>query len=1390
MAPNHERREPVQTRNSRPEAGARERERRARRRGSAAQVPASNDDTSRLRRPRSQMDPEELWADLRAGARNAAGVTWQVNVCVYLLVASYANELPFVRITPEGFEDADCEDGRGKRTFIQMKEMLGGEGRLTASRVSAALEHAEISARGADIVVITDASLGSGLTFTGWDGSVQANCADAGVREILDALARRGVPEAAARDIIDRAYLIRLPYRVREVAEKLLAQAANCHATVAGIAISRLVEVFARHSADQRGTKSDTAYHLAISDVDAALTEAQDAVDAQGLDTAVLEGICSPADFLTPASVPARTFYQGVDGNPNHISAHLDVLRPVELSSCADGLDSERSVLITGPSGCGKSVLMWRAARDLMSSARVVRVHRVEDSNDAQALARHVRLLRPSTASPVLVVADNVGRPTAAAWPEAAALLREVTETFLLGAARTEDFHPALLVGATRVVRPFLDAETASAIAQRLIDAGIPVRVHVGEALEGSNGLLMEFVALLSTGQRLRQVLAQQAAGLKAPGRELQRAAARLLTAAHTLGLSVQSDRLAAVLVPLDNVDKVGDALTVLKDEHLAVVEGQRWRGLHELRSSVLTELLHENPPPTMASTWVRVAEAIDPNHTGWMIRHLSERDPASLAEVLPVLQHVLSSPDATAKRAAVILEGLERADNTLYTRAALPIWREYPDRHLTLREQALLSYSVRNQGLQLDGKEFLRIRAIASKLPARRDFDELLKTVGSDLSADALENLLSTADLDDKIRLIEAGREHLMLPVPLVRDLIANMELPGDPQGALRWSRLMSACFRHVPECLWEEVFGSVEDRAKAIASADPCVLSVVLDETSEVIKLERLAPLVSQTPPSLDWDIPPRYGNDELNNETVAVLQRIADGCPELKRLEITTVTASGVRYLVRGSEPGHKAMERARLEGREGIRLSVGFQAALRRATSAATWTEVLERQIEIAAELSVLAHSAPERLKPRDSDGRRKRWSEELRVLGEQLNALMPRPTQNQGDPETPMSTADDMTRTEDGITNALIAVKNSLNDVLVEPRKLQQRAAGITMTLRNAAAKLRESSASGSAVLDQEGSAVPQDLIFAVEMLGNLTAAIHLDRNAADRLGGANPSESAKRVWESVRVVAREAGLAILTEVLSSCPDVEIQAVVDPDPLTWAIDDIGWLVTASLATFDAAAEALDRLNDEQRSRLGANVVLLAAVWHGSIALPLVVSTSTRRVPGELDSSSGWVSAGIGVRMSHSQSGSPLPLPSDVISTWAAAGSMPVVQAPVHEAVERLIDKLIQKSWELSRLSQRRLPHDSGESEILDVNQLVNSAESEVSQSDADDGWSPSRESALRVLVQQVRDEEAGSTSLSLAGVLQGMLSGEPMESEALILLGALGVFSLPEYAASI
>src|SRR5690625_337048 len=78
-------------------------------------------------------DPSET---LSQGARYIAGVTWQIAVTAHLLLASRVGDLPFARLTPEGYEDIDCVSADGLLTLVQIKEKGAGAGRMAAAAVA------------------------------------------------------------------------------------------------------------------------------------------------------------------------------------------------------------------------------------------------------------------------------------------------------------------------------------------------------------------------------------------------------------------------------------------------------------------------------------------------------------------------------------------------------------------------------------------------------------------------------------------------------------------------------------------------------------------------------------------------------------------------------------------------------------------------------------------------------------------------------------------------------------------------------------------------------------------------------------------------------------------------------------------------------------------------------------------------------------------------------------------------------------------------------------------------------------------------------------------------------------------------------------------------------
>lgn len=1333
---------------------------------------------------RRAMDPRSLWEDLRQGSRNVAGVTWQVNVCVYLLIAGFAGELPFVRITPEGYEDADCEAADGALTFVQMKEVDGGAGRLAAAAVAETLAHAEASARGSGIILITDGSLGSGLTFTGWN-SFLSDQQTSGVNDVVKTLIGRGYDSKRAMEIVARSRVVHLPYRVREMSERLLARAAGCHATVSGLVVSSLTELFADASAAQRRAQADTAQKIRTTDIATAVSNIQDTVDVQGLDHAQRVGVCTPADFLTVDAVPARTFYLGVDGRPSHVAANLDVIRPVELNACAEGLIDEQSVLITGPSGSGKSVLVWRAARDLIPAARVLHVRRVATEQDATDLARHIRLMRPSSHAPVLVVADDLGRPETMNWPRAAMLLRETPYTYLLGAARAEDFHPSLLVGATRVVQPCLDETTAVKIGLRIHELGLAHRMDVLEALELSEGLLMEFLALLTTGQRLQQVLAVQVADLAQPDRRLQRNAARLLTAAHTLGLSLKADRVAAVFASATEQDTVGDALGVLRDEHIIVEDGTSWRGLHELRSAAITNLLHANPPPSIGSTWAQIIDLVDPAQAGWMLRRVAETAPESLPELVPAVGHWLADSGHGAADVAKLLEGAERADNALYVQAVTPILRAALPPAVDIYSLFMMVYPVRNQSHTWDTTDLpswnhavTKIRAVAEAIPLRSAFDTTLAQACGPLTGEVLERLLTEAEVVDAVRMLEAGREHLAVPVSLIRSLMERTPAPHDVVTAGQYSRLVAAAARYVPDEQHESTFGAVHNRAQAVAAADPWSLEITVETAARKVSLKRLLPTEIVLPPTMDWDISPANASDTLNADTVACLERLVDACPELARFEVRTMTALGDAYRTADFEPAHKDMAREAFPERAAVRQSVGCQAALRRATASQTWTEVIIEQIDLARELTALSEEIPLRIKPFDNDRRRNAWRKRLTNVRTRLAALDPPPMVRTVATALMEAHHDAADRTHDATTRGLTNAADAMDRLCPDDVSQMPRRIVTAMSLRSAVVDLRAALAEGRTVLNHRGSPLPDDLVSNLERAANLMAALHADETAVTLIRASDPLDSADEIWARTADVTAAASRELLDSRLGPITKVTIQQVLDPETPGWSLDQRAWLITTTMDDLDAIADTLNSLSEYERDQLGDRVVVLAV----GFVHPTADAHRRERAATQLPfTEPRRVSLDVGFQLGSQFSGPFLPLTPDRATAWADAGGltgMPTDPAPPVAVLDDLISRSSRAA--LSRMRRlpipARLPRSPGR-----VGGLAPDTRSRA------EGFAGDIVAeALRVLEAQVADEESGVATTALAGVVSSVAVGNARSNDEEALLRAIAVLHFARF----
>ncbi|GAB4001813.1 hypothetical protein GCM10029992_38320 [Glycomyces albus] len=757
--------------------------------------------------PSDDADADALWMSLRQGARNVAGVTWQIAVTAHLLIEAHAGERDFTRLVPEGYEDIDCLTSSGSRVLVQVKEKGAGAGTMTAADVADVLDHAAKAGKYVDvrsIVLVTDGELGSGLSFTGWDSTL-SDLPSTTRDHLIELLKSRDLGPELANRLSTQTHLVRLPWNLRDSSELLLRTSSEIHPSVATLVVSELYARLPSATAEQRSRPRDNAVTAAPGDIDTLIEQIQSTVDVAGLDAAVAAGICGSADFTTDPGVRPDQFYLGVDGAPGHIAADLDVLRPREMTLMVEAARDQRYALVVGPSGCGKSVLLWRAARDAVLGSRIVRVRRVTSGEDVSLLRRHVQLARPTVQSPVIVVADNLGRPHMEDWPDAVSALRELPGVILFGACRAEDFHPRLARGAAQIVRPTLDEQTARRIAQRLDTAGLPSAMASTEAFQRCEGHLMEYLALLLKGQRLHLILSEQAAGLREPGRELQRRAARLIAGAHSLGFALPAEAIKAAFAPSVSAEDLGDALRALQGEHLIVLDGDTWRGLHELRSRTLTEQLHDAPPPSFGETLAEVARIVTTSEASWLLRRTAERFPRWAPYVAGALaEHLRRSSNLDAATLAELLEGAERADNVIYAHACLPVFTDELPEGWSIDTAAPFAYAIRRQGTLAEANDAnsrairLALSAPVRAMPERSE--EVLAELSSALNANNIVELALNASLANAVRLLEALAGTVPFEQAQIEQMYRHFSLPSSRAEAAHWARLTEALFHLLP--------------------------------------------------------------------------------------------------------------------------------------------------------------------------------------------------------------------------------------------------------------------------------------------------------------------------------------------------------------------------------------------------------------------------------------------------------------------------------------------------------------------------------------------------------------------------------------------------------------
>ncbi len=544
----------------------------------------------------------EQWRRSRSGSHAGRGFRSQDAGATELAVKGLVGELPVHAVIPEGLDDVTLGMAAG-RVEAQFKSRRIEQGSFSVGEAAAHLVALGVRHRSwlseepnARLALVLERPVAQ-LPQSGWTAVIAE------------------VPELAAAlqpVIQDRAVAAGLDPDVLLASTHLVVSTDPAEAAI-GVLVERnqLAPAAARQCylaildraatlADENGTrKAGDPALLTVGDTQRIYDETLAIVDLARLEAAVREGICEAVDFVTPLVDPG--FYAGVDVVPGHVVAGLTVERRKELAAIEQGLADRRAVLVVGPSGSGKSALVWMAAYGTRHVVRWYRIKRLTEA-DVASLLRFVDAMRPTERALVGLAVDDVGQSGRAGWDVLADEVLQRPGVLLLGGVREEDLFTLSTAQRAEQVRPRLEAELARHVWEELQDAGRTMWPDWPEPFERSNGLLLEYLHLLTAGRRLAATIEAQVDRRLREARDLELRVLRLVAMPAAWGATVDVEAVRAALGASE--EELQRALARLLDEHLLVqVNPGELGGLHQLRSTELLRATHGRPPPTLAAT-------------------------------------------------------------------------------------------------------------------------------------------------------------------------------------------------------------------------------------------------------------------------------------------------------------------------------------------------------------------------------------------------------------------------------------------------------------------------------------------------------------------------------------------------------------------------------------------------------------------------------------------------------------------------------------------------------------------------------------------------------------------------------------------------------------------
>ena len=685
----------------------------------------------------------------------------------------------------------------------------------------------------------------------------------------------------------------------------------------------------------------------------------------------------------------------------------------------------------------------------------------------------------------------------------------------------------------------------------------------------------------------------------------------------------------------------------------------------------------------------------------------------------------------------AVLIESLERADNSTTATSCIPVLEQFRHRQVRLLDWAIFVCNDKFAGVRLGtgGDSVLdkvgqHVHACAENLP-----DRSTAYCGAAVRAceERFTSFITDAPLEDAVRLLEAAAPYVSLSDSDLREMARRFPWPDeilDSEVRHLHGRLRSAAYLAIDGAPgFVRAWGSVVQRLDQAARSAANVISASIAHGDSLgAKVQLLSDPVGETDsPSFVWDLQSRRDrrDDATNQAAVDMATHTGECCPELEVVEIITILADGKRFKLGDLEPGHKRLARSARPARHIVRANVGVQAAISRQVAACSWTDLVRQRTRIGTLVVQLTEEAPRRLGSNDNRQRRADWMSRLDDV-ELLLATLPRPPATSELDVGSSAARWERDREEDGLSAALRRVASMLRSLVPQdPGRLVP--AGASGQARDAARKLEEAVSKDDLLMTAEERAAYADLPTSLARLSALLSAIAFDSTVSNKIKGSPDVflDNLNQLVDAVAATQLQEELGFLEEAFLGVSGAEIFQVPSADPFVNSIAGHQWLVTVPPENWD-------------------EVVVLAAEKSLDISgVPVSVVCTT---DGALSP--------IAVRLSTMVSAGSIPLSPESVEQFGAALGSSTIDGPSLNLVGDVARALALASWKNARRwlrpSEWPVVADDPAADALEVQRLMDSAAPEEQ-----DMLSTMRDLLFRV-VAEFEGQEVGAVAAELVG----------------------------------